>query len=83
MHHVAGLAHVRRQIANRIEDGLGEFVQPFPPQSPTEYLTYVAKIPPEVEIALAVSESVLDSRKLVIRRRRIGEHLLGSWSGGC
>jgi hypothetical protein len=56
-HYWSGL---RIQISNRIEDRLGEFVQLFPLQSPIEHLTYIAAVPPKVDIVLIVGQGVLD-----------------------
>ena len=66
---IAGLVHVRSQISDRIEDGLGWFVQLYPTQSPVKYLAYITTIPPKFDVILVVGQGVLDSCQLVIRLR--------------
>lgn len=59
----------RGQISDRIEDGLVEFVQSSPLQSPVEYLAHISAVPAEVDIVLPVRHRVLDRREPTVRLR--------------
>jgi hypothetical protein len=59
----------RSQISNRVEDGLVEFVQPFPVQSPVKYLTHITAVPSKVDIVLIVCHGVLNGHESVVRLR--------------
>jgi hypothetical protein len=59
----------RGQISNRIQDGLGEFVQLSPPQPPVEHLTNIAAIPPEVDVVPIVGHGILNRRESTVHLR--------------
>lgn len=48
------------QISNRIDNGLVQFIQLSPLQSPVEYLAYVSTSPPELDVILIVRRCVLN-----------------------
>jgi hypothetical protein len=60
----------RRQISNRIQDGLGEFFQLSPPQPPVEHLTNIATISPEVDVVPIVGHGILNRRESAVHIRR-------------
>jgi hypothetical protein len=68
-HHPHRLFGSRSEIPNRIENGLVEFVQPFPIQSPVKNLTHVTAVPSEVDIVLIVCHGVLNGHESVVRLR--------------
>ena len=51
----------RGQISNRIEDGLGEFIQPSSLQSPVEGFTYTGARSPKLKVILVVGHRILDN----------------------
>jgi hypothetical protein len=77
--HVYRLSGSRSQVSNRIEDGLVEFVQPFPIQSPVKYLTHVTAVPSKVDVILIVGPGVLCERESAVRFHRGGRGVLESW----
>jgi hypothetical protein len=56
---IAALAHFG-QISNRVKDGLVEFFQSSPLQSPVERLTYTGAGLPKIDVILIVGHRVLD-----------------------
>ena len=64
----------RSQTSNRMENGLVEFIQLSPIQSPIECLTYTSTSPPELNTIPIVGHRVLDRpESSQVRFRRVGE----------
>ena len=67
----------RSQTSNRMENGLVEFIQLSPIQSPIECLTYTSTSPPELNTIPIVGHRVLDRpESSQVRFRRVAERTL-------